>query len=80
MTEFMTACPFTVTGCNLEPASAERAIKLSHEKYCSASIMLARSAEITHSFDIVIGGFACDGTCRVGGSPAHAFNHSLREE
>jgi putative redox protein len=46
---------FTVTGRKLKPASVERAIKLSHEKYCSASIMLARSAEMTHSFDIVEG-------------------------
>jgi putative redox protein len=46
---------FTVTGHNLKPAAVERAIKLSHEKYCSASIMLAKTAEITHSFDIVEG-------------------------
>ncbi|MFL6673888.1 MAG: OsmC family protein [Massilia sp.] len=46
---------FTVTGRELKPAAVERAIKLSHEKYCSASIMLARTAEITHSFDIVEG-------------------------
>jgi putative redox protein len=46
---------FTVTGRNLKPAAVERAVKLSHEKYCSASIMLAKTAEITHSFDIVEG-------------------------
>jgi putative redox protein len=46
---------FTVTGRNLKPATVERAVKLSHEKYCSASIMLAKTAEITHSFDIVEG-------------------------
>ena len=44
---------FTVTGRNLKPAQVERAISLSHEKYCSASIMLAKTAEITHSFEIV---------------------------
>jgi putative redox protein len=44
---------FTVTGKNLNPATVERAISLSHDKYCSASIMLAKTAEITHSFDIV---------------------------
>lgn len=44
---------FTVSGKNLKPAAVERAVKLSHEKYCSASIMLAKTAEITHSFDIV---------------------------
>lgn len=44
---------FTVTGHNLNPSTVERAITLSHEKYCSASIMLAKSAELTHSFEIV---------------------------
>ena len=31
----------------------ERAIKLSAEKYCSASIMLGKTAEITHDYEIV---------------------------
>ncbi|WP_394778622.1 OsmC family protein [Undibacterium sp.] len=44
---------FTVRGRNLKPASVERAIKLSHEKYCSASIMLEKTAEMTHSFEII---------------------------
>ena len=44
---------FTVTGKNLNPSTVERAINLSHDKYCSASIMLAKSAELTHSFEIV---------------------------
>jgi len=44
---------FTVTGRNLNPSTVERAINLSHDKYCSASIMLAKTAELTHSFDIV---------------------------
>ena len=44
---------FTVTGRNLKPAAVERAVSLSHDKYCSASIMLAKTAEITHSFEIV---------------------------
>ncbi|NMM91412.1 osmotically inducible protein C [Rhodococcus sp. SRB_17] len=44
---------FTVTGKGLAPAAIERAIALSHEKYCSASIMLAKMAEITTSFDVV---------------------------
>ena len=44
---------FTVTGKDLKPAGVERAINLSHEKYCSASIMLGKTAEITHSFEIV---------------------------
>ena len=33
--------------------TVERAINLSHDKYCSASIMIAKTAELTHSFDIV---------------------------
>ena len=46
---------FTVTGRNLDPGKVERAIELSHEKYCSASIMLAKTAEITHTTEIVEG-------------------------
>ena len=46
---------FTVTGRGLDPAKVERAIELSHEKYCSASIMLAKTAEITHTTEIVEG-------------------------
>lgn len=46
---------FVVTGHNLSPAAVERAVTLSHEKYCSASIMLAKTAEITHSVEIVEG-------------------------
>ena len=44
---------FTVRGRQLKPNLVERAIKLSHEKYCSASIMLKKTATITHSFDII---------------------------
>lgn len=44
---------FTVTGKGLPPVAVERAIALSHEKYCSASIMLAKMAEITTSFDLI---------------------------
>lgn len=44
---------FTVSGENLLEANVKRAITLSHEKYCSASIMLAHSVEITHSFEII---------------------------
>ncbi|GAC1406150.1 MAG: OsmC family protein [Burkholderiaceae bacterium] len=44
---------FTVRGRHLKPNLVERAIKLSHEKYCSASIMLEKTAQITHSFEIV---------------------------
>jgi putative redox protein len=44
---------FTVTGKALAPQAVERAIQMSHEKYCSASIMLGKTAEITTSFDLV---------------------------
>jgi putative redox protein len=44
---------FVVTGKNLKPATVERAVKLSHEKYCSASIMLAATVEMSHSVEIV---------------------------
>ncbi len=45
---------FVVTGQQLKPALVERAVKLSAEKYCSASIMLEQSGvEITHSVEII---------------------------
>jgi len=44
---------FTVTGRGLDPAKVERAIALSAEKYCSASIMLGQTATITHDFEVV---------------------------
>ena len=44
---------FIVTGKNLKPELVERAISLSAEKYCSASIMLGKTAAITHDFEIV---------------------------
>ncbi len=44
---------FILTGNNLKPQQVDRAINLSAEKYCSASIMLGKTAEITHDFEIV---------------------------
>jgi putative redox protein len=44
---------FVVKGRDIKPDIVERAIKLSAEKYCSASIMLGQTAEITHDFEIV---------------------------
>jgi putative redox protein len=44
---------FTVKGKNLDLAKVERAVKLSHEKYCSATSMLAKTAEITYSIDVL---------------------------
>ena len=43
---------FIVTGKALKAQQVERAIRLSAEKYCSASIMLAKTAEITHDFEL----------------------------
>ena len=43
---------FIVTGRSLDARHVERAIRLSAEKYCSASIMLGATAEITHDFEI----------------------------
>ena len=43
---------FVVTGDNLNEVQVERAVKLSAEKYCSASIMLSKSVEITHDFEV----------------------------
>ena len=44
---------FTVTGTGIPAVAVERAIKMSHDKYCSATIMLGKTAEITTSFDLV---------------------------
>ncbi|AUH50740.1 OsmC family protein [Chromobacterium sp. ATCC 53434] len=43
---------FVVTGRDLKPDAVERAIKLSAEKYCSASIMLGKTADIMHDFEL----------------------------
>lgn len=44
---------FRITGRNLKPETVERAIHLSAEKYCSASIMLGKTAAIEHTWEIV---------------------------
>ena len=44
---------FTVTGKGLTASAVERAIAMSHDKYCSATIMLGKMAEITTGFDVV---------------------------
>lgn len=43
---------FIVTGNNLNPAKVERAINLSADVYCSASAMMAKTADVTHDFEI----------------------------
>lgn len=44
---------FRVTGRKLDPKRVQQAIELSATKYCSASIMLGKTAEITHDFEII---------------------------
>lgn len=44
---------FTITGKGIPETAVERAVKLSEEKYCSASAMLGKTAEIHFSFEIV---------------------------
>ena len=44
---------FKVAGRGLPAAAVERAIALSHEKYCSASIMLGKTAAISTSFEVL---------------------------
>jgi putative redox protein len=44
---------FVITGRDLSTKQVERAIKLSAEKYCSVSIMLGKTAEITHDHEII---------------------------
>ncbi len=43
---------FVVSGRNLDPKQVDRAIRLSAEKYCSASIMLGKTAAISHDFEL----------------------------
>jgi putative redox protein len=44
---------FTVTGKGVPVAAVERAIAMSHDKYCSASVMLGKTAEISTSFEVI---------------------------
>lgn len=44
---------FVVKGKDIKPEAVEKAVKLSAEKYCSASIMLGATAEMTHDFEII---------------------------
>jgi putative redox protein len=44
---------FTVTGKGVPATAVERAIAMSHDKYCSASVMLGKTAEITTSFAVL---------------------------
>jgi len=44
---------FQVKGKDLDPAKVDRAVKLSHDKYCSATAMLAKTAELSYSIELV---------------------------
>lgn len=44
---------FIVSGTNLKEKQVEKAVNLSAEKYCSVSMMLSKTAEITHDYEIV---------------------------
>ncbi|AUZ04321.1 MULTISPECIES: OsmC family protein [Vitreoscilla] len=44
---------FTVVGRNLSEEAVGKAVSLSADKYCSASIMLGQAAKVTHSFEVV---------------------------
>lgn len=44
---------FKVYGRGLQESAIERAVQMSAEKYCSASIMLGKAAKMSHSFEIV---------------------------
>ena len=46
---------FVVTGKDVPTAAVQRAIEMSHDKYCSATIMLSKTAEVTTSFEVVAG-------------------------
>jgi putative redox protein len=49
---------FVVTGSGLSDKQVARAVELSAEKYCSASIMLGKAAEISHDYEVVSEGAA----------------------
>jgi putative redox protein len=44
---------FTVSGKGIPASAVERAVAMSHDKYCSASIMLAKTAQISTSFEVI---------------------------
>jgi putative redox protein len=44
---------YAIAGRGLDPRQVERAVKLSKDKYCSATLMLAKTADITYEIDIV---------------------------
>jgi len=49
---------YIVTGHELDPKKVERAVTLSADKYCSATAIMSKTAQITHSIEIVAAGAA----------------------
>lgn len=47
---------YRVTGRKLNAAKVERAVQLSHDKYCSATAMFLKTAAVTHSIDVIEAG------------------------
>jgi putative redox protein len=47
---------FVIGGDRLPPAAVERAIALSHDRYCSATAMLAKTATVTTSYELAANG------------------------
>ena len=47
------AMRYIITGTNLDPKKAERAVNLSAEKYCSATAVMNKTAQITHSIELL---------------------------
>ena len=45
---------YIVTGKDLDPGRVAKAVELSHDKYCSATIMLRKTAEISHTIEIIV--------------------------
>jgi putative redox protein len=47
------AMHYIITGTNLDPKKAERAVTLSAEKYCSASAIIGKTATLTHTIELI---------------------------
>lgn len=60
---------YIVTGRGLDPKKVERAVQLSEEKYCSASAIIGKTAQLTHTIDIVEAG-AADSSRQSQGNPS----------
>ena len=70
---------FTVSGRGLPEAAVARAIDLSHHKYCSATHMLGKTAEITTSYELSEAVTRCAGSDVVGGDRHHLGSAAHRQ-